>query len=251
MSADDRYTYPGSGGVLRNKRGFTDSRRLDKAMNDLASVAWIILSKEPEPAKFDFAYLQCVHAQMFSRLFDWAGHVRDVDTVAGSTGIVYARPAFIEQNLRDMFRALAEDESLMSTGDPDEFVTKLSGHWGYLSLIHPFRDGNTRSQSLFISNLSRAAGHPLDWRLVDVESLRTARLRAMRGDERPLAAILRHALAVAGEAHADTTPQFHVDISNSSGAAATAGVGRCGKPRANGQSTCRRRVGNDGCPYHP
>jgi fido (protein-threonine AMPylation protein) len=50
--------------------------------------------------------------------------------------------------------------------------------------IHPFRDGNTRSQSLFVSNLARAAGHPIDWRLVEVGDLRAARLQAMQGDER-------------------------------------------------------------------
>ena len=28
-------------------------------------------------------------------------------------------------------------------------------------------------------------------------------------------------------------------------------AGRCGKPRANGDGFCKRRVGDHGCPYHP
>lgn len=178
-----------------NKRGFTDAQQLDGVMNDLASVGWALLSTEDAPAAFDFAYLQRIHTQMFGRLFDWAGRVRDVDTVAGGTGIVYARPQFIDQNLADMFRLLGEDKTLMVTDSPDEFAASLANHWGYLSLIHPFRDGNTRSQSLFLSNLSRAAGHPINWALIDVDALRDARLRAMRGDEQPLADVLLRAIS--------------------------------------------------------
>jgi fido (protein-threonine AMPylation protein) len=72
---------------------------------------------------------------MFSRLFDWSGQVRDVDTVAGTTGILYARPAFIETGLAEMFTLLARDESLLSTDDPSDFAYRLSRHWGYLLLV--------------------------------------------------------------------------------------------------------------------
>jgi len=84
---DDKYTYPNSGGVLRNKRGLTDARLLDQAMNDLASAVWAAMSTAPVPAILDFSYLQRIHSLMFSRLFDWSGQVRDVDTVAGTTVI--------------------------------------------------------------------------------------------------------------------------------------------------------------------
>ncbi len=37
MSVDDKYTYPGSGGVLINAAGIRDHAELDEAMNDVAS----------------------------------------------------------------------------------------------------------------------------------------------------------------------------------------------------------------------
>lgn len=40
MSADDKYTYPGSGGVLINLRNITDGPTLDRLMNDYASAVW-------------------------------------------------------------------------------------------------------------------------------------------------------------------------------------------------------------------
>jgi len=252
VSQDDKYTYPNSGGVLRNKLGLTDGARLDDAMNDFASAAWAVLSMEGTPAAFDFRYLQHVHIAMFGRIFEWAGKVRDVDTVAGNTGIVYARPQFIDDNLTDMFRELANDESLFSTEDPVEFSMKLSAHWGYLSQIHPFRDGNTRSQSLFVSNLARAAGHPLDWRRIDVEALRNARLSAIQGSERVLASVLLNSITGADNGERLIVPLLRADNSSSSGVAAPtlALQGRCGKPRQNGRGPCLRKVGEHGCPYH-
>ncbi|HKU10789.1 MAG TPA: hypothetical protein VJQ61_06120 [Sinomonas sp.] len=38
MSEDDKYTYPGSGGVLVNHPGIRDARLLDEALNDYATV---------------------------------------------------------------------------------------------------------------------------------------------------------------------------------------------------------------------
>jgi len=130
---DDKYTYPNSGGVLRNNLNITDGARLDEAMNELASAMMAALSVEETPERFDFAYLQHIHAAMFQDLFPWAGQVRDVDTGAGDTSIVYARPAFIADGLSDMFGKLARDETIFSTDDPAELSRRLADHWGYLS----------------------------------------------------------------------------------------------------------------------
>lgn len=249
MTHDDKYTYPGSGGVLRNKLGITDPVELDEAMNDYASAAWAVLSTSI-PKVFDFAYLQRVHQEMFEPLFDWAGRVRDVNTAAGDTGIVYARPKFLKPALEDMFSSLERDEYLLGTDDEDKFAAKLAVHWGYLTQIHPFRDGNTRSQSLFISNLAEAAGHPVDWRLIDVNALRDARLRAVQGSETALAELLQRAVAGQAAGLAQSPPVFSVDFSDSAGVAATTPSGRCGKPLLRGGGFCLRRVGDDGCPYH-
>jgi hypothetical protein len=35
MSLDDKYTYPGSGGVLVNRFGIRDAARLDQLVNDI------------------------------------------------------------------------------------------------------------------------------------------------------------------------------------------------------------------------
>lgn len=191
MSVDDKYTYPGSGGVLVNAAGIRDQRQLDEAMNDVASITMAEVRAERVPDNPDYAYLQGIHERMFGDLVPGiAGKIRDVDVQATGTGIPYCRPEYIDANLTTLFGKL-EREDYLAGLDADTFASRLADRWGELSAIHPYRDGNTRSQSTYVSAIAERAGHPIDWERVDVDELRTARLHAVAGNDRPLAAYLR------------------------------------------------------------
>lgn len=194
MSVDDKYTYPGSGGVLVNAAGIRDQRQLDEAMNDVASITMAEVRAERVPDRPDYAYLRGIHERMFGDLVPGiAGKVRDVDVQATGTGIPYCRPEYIDANLSTLFGKL-EREDYLAGLDVDTFAVRLADRWGELSAIHPYRDGNTRSQSTYVSAIAERAGHPIDWERVDVDELRTARLHAVAGNDRPLAAYLREHL---------------------------------------------------------
>ena len=187
MSEDDKYTYPDSGGVLVNSKGIRNAARLDAAMNDYASVAMAELRTEPTPDRLDYDYLRRIHTRLFERIVPGiAGKLRDVDVQATGVGIAYCRPEYIEPNLTRLFDQLDREDYLTGL-DADTFAARLADRWGDLSAIHPYRDGNTRSQSLYVTVLAERAGHPIDWRRVNVDELRTARLRAVVGNTKPLA----------------------------------------------------------------
>lgn len=195
MAADDRYTIPGSGGVLKNKLGLTSQDRVDRAMNAAASTEWAILMREPIPDRLDLDYLRSIHRRLLSPVLAWAGELRQYgdEVVAGETGVVYARSMFFRNGLDDVFGQLAAEDYLTGL-NPDTFASRLADRWGYLTTTHPFRDGNTRSQSAYVDRLAVRAGHPIDWQHVDVDTLRTLRLHAVAGSERPLAEYLRERL---------------------------------------------------------
>jgi len=198
MTLDDKYTYPGSGGVIVNRLGIRDLGRLDQALNDYASVAWVHLRQVPAPEPPGFDYLQTIHREMFGSLLDWAGELRQTDVQATGTGIAYARPEYIPESLLPLFRKL-EREDFLSGLDAESFADRLADRWGELSAIHPFRDGNTRSQSAYVSAIAERAGHPIDWTGIDVPTLRNLRLVAVAGRHEPLAAYLRdHLVPVTG-----------------------------------------------------
>jgi cell filamentation protein len=191
MSVDDKYTYPGSGGILVNAANYRTHRELDEAMNDVASITMAEVRAERVPDRPGYDYLQSIHERMFGDLVPGiAGRIRDVDVQATGTGIPYCRPEYIDANLATVFGKL-EREDYLAGLDADTFADRLADRWGELSAIHPYRDGNTRSQSTYVSAIAERAGHPIDWERVDVEELRTARLYAVAGNHRPLAGYLR------------------------------------------------------------
>lgn len=194
----DRYAIPGTDGVLRNKFGFTRQSDVNTAMNRAATTEWAILQLEPIPDQLDIAYLQEIHRRFFSPVIEWAGQMRAFgdEVGAGGTNFRYADSRFYAQELERVFVELAEEDYLAGL-DADEFVRKLADRWGTITFCHPFRDGNTRSQSAWVDRLATRAGHPIDWRRVNVPELREARLSAaFRVDgERVLAAYLKEHLA--------------------------------------------------------
>ncbi|NYI80631.1 Fic/DOC family protein [Nocardioides panzhihuensis] len=191
MPGDDRYTYPNSGGVLRNLLGITDATELDEATNAFVSVAWADLETQPAPDRIDRAYLHGVHRHLFRDLFSWAGKVRDVDVMAAGTSVVYCPVAEVEQRIDDAFDELVQHDFLQGL-DYLDFAAKLARFWTKLTVAHPFRDGNTRSQTFVIARLAEAAGHPIAWERVDHESLRRQRMAAAQGHPEALALFIEN-----------------------------------------------------------
>lgn len=194
MSLDDKYTYPGSGGALINARGITDPVRLDHAMNDYASVAMAELLREEPPVYADFEYLRSMHTRLFERLIpSIAGKTRDVDVQATGAGIPYCRPEYIVAELTSLSGRL-EGMSFLTGLQPDQYSAKAAEFWSDLTAIHPFRDGNTRTQSFFMTMLTENAGYSLDWTGINVDELREVRLRAVIGSHVPLARLIEQHL---------------------------------------------------------
>ena len=57
-------------------------------------------------------------------------------------------------------------------------------------LIHPFREGNGRSQRAFFHQLARQAGWPIDWKGLDADENVEASIASLRGDNAPLRTLL-------------------------------------------------------------
>lgn len=195
MTSPERFTYPGSWGVLRNRRGIHGAQRLDEAMNELVSVAIAGIVREGPPSTPDFTYLQGIHRRMFSELFDFAGQRRVVAAKATGTSVTYCAPEDIGARTDRLFSELAAEDHLRGL-DPEAFAEALALRWGDLSDIHPFHDGNTRSQGVFVTMLAWRAGYLLRWEDVDVEALRRCRLRAITGDCTSLRTFLRTHLQI-------------------------------------------------------
>lgn len=181
----DPYTDPGTG-VLVNRFGLTRQTDLDRAERDLTSLALLRLRDRPAPGGYDLAHLQRVHRSVFADIYPWAGQIR---TVAIAKSSVFCLPQFIEPSAAAVFGSLHEEQNLRGLRRP-AFLDRLAHHLAEVNALHPFREGNGRTQRAFFDQLAGAAGYRLNWRRLDAQRNIDASATAMNGDEAPLRQLL-------------------------------------------------------------
>jgi len=155
MSLDDPYVYPGST-VLINKFGIKDSAKLDYVEREF------VAQREAEGVpggSFDLAHLRGIHRHLFQDIFEWAGELRTVEISKGGHQFQFRQ--FIETGMGDIHRRLVQAHLLRGLGR-DEFASAAGKIIGDVNYVHPFREGNGRTQLLFLEQLAAQAGHALD-----------------------------------------------------------------------------------------
>lgn len=176
----------------QNKFGITD-------YSDLQAIETVYTIKRREElaalgvsGKFDSAHLRAVHRYLFQDVFPWAGEVRVVNLSKGTANFGPAR--FIEAALAETLAKLKVERYLAGL-TCDEFAQRAAFYLGEINAIHPFREGNGRTQREFIRQLATQAGHPLSWAGFTQEEMVAASIRShLQGDNGGLAAILERAL---------------------------------------------------------
>jgi cell filamentation protein len=115
---------------------------------------------EPLPSGgFSASHYRAIHHHLFQDVYRWAGRYRIVRISRGGSAFCY--PENIEREMQRLFRGLARKRYL-KTRTRKEFVAGATAFLAQLNAIHPFREGNGRSQTTFLVLLADYAGHPLD-----------------------------------------------------------------------------------------
>jgi cell filamentation protein len=186
-SGHDQYLDPISG-VLRNRLGITDASTLEQAEAALVAVRSYELSRTPLKGQFDLAHLQTIHRYLFGDVYDWAGQLRTIDI--GKGGHLFAHHAHIGSAAAPIFEQLAAEKHLAGL-DRTGFSERAAYYLGELNALHPFREGNGRTQREFVSHLAHAAGYYIAWEDVRPSDLLQASIESFKGDTSKLAAIIR------------------------------------------------------------
>lgn len=172
------YEYPN--GVLRNKFGTTDGALLAQAEATFTLLRLGEVANQPIAGNFDLAHLQAIHRYLFQDVYDWAGEIRLVDIQKG--GSYFAHYSYIDSQAMALFTRLAQEHYLRGL-PPDAFARRAAYYLGEINVLHPFREGNGRTQRVFFSDLARQAGYSLDWTPIPAQQMTTASiLSLMRND---------------------------------------------------------------------
>jgi cell filamentation protein len=111
------------------------------------------LLRKPLRRTFDLEHLRALHGWLFQDVYEWAGAIRSVAITKGRS--VFARPLFIEEQARIISERL-HSENLLRHASVNELPAWLASYYGDLNALHPFREGNGRTQRFFFSSSPHA-----------------------------------------------------------------------------------------------
>lgn len=180
----DPYLQPN--GTLKNKLDITSAQHLQDAETDYSRNRSYDIGQNGPKGTFDFERLKATHHHLFQDVYDWAGQARTVNLYKAQSGDVRAPlsrfddAVVIQRNAADLFGRLKAENNLRGLSR-EAFAGKAAEYFCEVNKLHPFREGNGRTQRAFFEALAEQAGHRLDFRGVTRERMVQASIEAHGG----------------------------------------------------------------------
>jgi cell filamentation protein len=184
---DDFYQYPDSD-VLMNKFNIRDYDKLQDIERKLSYANMIHLGETPIKGTLDLKYLQKIHKAIFGDIYSWAGRIR------GGKFFFKGEAQFCNadmiQTYSDTITEKLRKENWLRGLCRDDFIRRTAYFMGEINTLHPFREGNGRTQRIFFTELARRAKYELNFSEAQPDELLEADIAAYDKDFAPLAALL-------------------------------------------------------------
>lgn len=226
------YTYRGTL-TLKNRFSLVDFDELQRAETDYAHVRRMEIEAGFGPERdFNANYLKAIHRYLFQDVYEWAGHTRDerVELSDGTTAYepimrkTKGQPFAVGPEIPAALGAFAKHlhEADYFRGLPrEQFAARAADAMAELNTIHPFREGNGRTQRVFMEQLAQAAGHNLDFTVVSKERMIQASVEAHEANDSSMmrrmfeeisdperSALLRHSIEQLEELNFDWNDRY-------------------------------------------
>lgn len=154
---DYTYTDPETG-VLRNRENINDARLLLVFESMKVSIRLEELLANPIKIKNSSSLLD-IHRYLFQDIYSWAGKTRTVEINKGGT------PFFPLSHFHNAFQfvdRLIEAYRKVAKNDKTQLTYKLAEILDSVNYLHPFREGNGRTQREFLRSLALEKGLSLN-----------------------------------------------------------------------------------------
>jgi cell filamentation protein len=177
----------------KNFFGTTDYERLSRTERIFSIRRQHELERRGVIGSFDLPHLRKIHWHIFRDVFPWAGEFRVVG-LAKVGGAPFAAPMHIASALTEVFTKL-KAENLLQGLDAAKFSLRAAYYLGEINAIHPFREGNGRTQREFLRQLAQQAGHTISWAgISQAENVAASIASHTSGDNSGLARIVQTAI---------------------------------------------------------
>ncbi|WP_267523094.1 Fic/DOC family protein [Campylobacter sp. MG1] len=165
--------------VTKNKLGIEYIKEFDKASRIYTLARAEELKTNPIKGNFDYEHLKAIHKHIFQDVFSWAGLDRDdlglknefKKLAPNGTYSEFVPGIYLKDTAKQIFDFLKEDNYLKDCKNIDEFASALSEVYRNIDYLHPFREGNGRTERIFLNQLAQNAGYKLDLGLIDKDKL--------------------------------------------------------------------------------
>ena len=185
-------------GLLLNTLGIKDANKLRLAEADYSSLGLMTLLRSEFQLSYEPKDFRHIHRVLFGAIYPWAGEFRKIEIKKASDfdSPIFMPLANIDNALRITLASVYNEEDRLVGLDDDEFISKLARFFNDVNYIHPFREGNGRTQRVFWSLVAAQGGRRIDWPLIAGRELDYASEAARTNDDlRPLERLFGHSIS--------------------------------------------------------
>lgn len=174
-------------GDLRNLLGASSPGELRNKEAQVVFANETELENSAIPRSHDTDELLTIHRQLFKGVYNWAGKIRTVDIKKNVDGAeFFLIVSKLPTGLSFIFNELKEQNYLKNLSR-DDFIEQLAYFYDQLNYVHPFREGNGRTQRIFWSRLAEDVGYEIEWdKIAGDENDTASRLAAEKEDRSAL-----------------------------------------------------------------
>ncbi len=189
---DTKYCYAKSN-VLKNKFNKENPVELFNLEKDYTASRLYDLQDKPIKGKFDLNHLKKIHKYIFKDVYDWAGELRTVEIGKGN---MFCMVQNLQSYASSIFDEFYSDCSA-AKNDIDKFIRVFTKHYADLNALHPFREGNGRTQREFARELCLKCGYDFDLSPVTHKEILNASIISFnKGNNKPLEDVFKKAITV-------------------------------------------------------
>ncbi len=163
---------------LINKFNIQNEEQLAKIEAGITLAKTAELERNPIRASYDFEHYKLIHKYLFEDLYEWAGKVRTVDISKKGTNFTPAEN--IEAVANACFDRLKSNNYFKNL-EFNDFIDNIVDFYCATNMLHPFREGNGRTQRIFLSQLVRFCGYDINFSEIDTDELMIATIHSANG----------------------------------------------------------------------
>lgn len=189
--SDKIYCYPNSN-VLINKLNIHDTDKLLEVERKLTMLRLMDLLEKPISGKFDLEHLRNIHKYIFQDIYPWAGKIRTVDIAKSN---MFCKVQFIEMQAKEIFGKLQKDDYLKQLSK-EKFAKRAAYYFSEINALHPFREGNGRTQRELIRQLACESGYILHFAAITETEMMEASIDSFVCDYKKMEALFTKIIEV-------------------------------------------------------